>query len=169
MWLELDALLAAITEAQPRPPSAPPPAPSPVPQQLLGLMPPLPPGQRGWPEGSALAAAAAELRANSEVELKAESEELKGELLEGGGDEHPDDHPDFVGRVDQHYAPVSAAYPPRKRAERFSWAIWAVIGDQKVGVNALGGSPYQPLLEADSTAERLRAARLKLREYTENL
>ena len=164
MWLELDALLTAITAARPRPPSAPPPAPSPVPQQLLGLMPQPPTG--GWPEGCALAAVAAALKAKSEAEVKAKSEEPKAE---GGGDEHPDDHPDFVGRVDQHYVPVSAAYPPRKRAERFSWAIWAVIGDQKVGVNALGGSPYQPLLEVDSTAERLRAARLKLREYTENL
>ena len=165
MWLELDALLTTITAAQRQPTSAPPPTPSPVPQQLLGLMPPLPTG--GWPEGCVLAAAAAELTAKAEVELQVKAEELvKGE---GGRDEHPDDHPDFVGRVDQHYVPVAAAYPPRKRAERFSWAIWAVIGDQKVGVNALGGSPYQPLLEADSTAERLRAARLKLREYMENV
>mgnify|MGYP004295367615 CR=1 FL=1 len=35
-----------------------------------------------------------------------------------------------------------------RRAERLSWVIWAVIGNQKVGVNAFGGSPYQALLEA---------------------
>ena len=67
------------------------------------------------------------------------------------------------------YVPLAKAYPARRRAERLSWAIWAVIGDQKVGVNAFGGSPYQPLLEAESTADRLRVARLKMREYKENL
>ena len=60
--------------------------------------------------------------------------------------------------------PLDARYPPRKRAERLSWAIWAVIGDQKVGVNSFGGSPYQPLLEAEGTAERLRLARRKMQE-----
>ena len=62
------------------------------------------------------------------------------------------------------YVPADAAYPPRKRAERLSWVLWAVIGDQKVGVNAFGGSPYQALIEADGTAERLRLVRAKLRE-----
>ena len=47
--------------------------------------------------------------------------------------------------------------------------IWAIIGDQKVGVNLLGGSPFQALLEASGTAERLRLARLKLREVKEKL
>jgi hypothetical protein len=169
VWLELDALLTAVTAARPRPPSAPPPAPLAVPQQLLGLMPPPPAG--GWSEDCALAAAAAGCKARSESELKTKPVTLKGEGGgdQGGGDEQPDDEPDAAGRVDQHYVPVAPAYPARKRAERFSWAIWAVIGDQKVGVNAFGGSPYQPLLEADGTAERLRAARLKLREYTESV
>ena len=67
------------------------------------------------------------------------------------------------------YVPLDAAYPPRKRAERLSWVIWAIIGDQKVGVNLLGGSPFQALLEASGTAERLRLARLKLREVKEKL
>ena len=164
VWLELDALLTAVTAARPRPPSAPPPAPLAVPQQLLGLMPPPPAG--GWPEDCALAAAAAARKARSESELDTKPVTPKGE---GGGDQQPDDEPDAAAQVDQGYVPVAAAYPARKRAERLSWAIWAVIGDQKVGVNAFGGSPYQPLLEADGTAERLRAARLKLREYTESL
>jgi len=164
VWLELDALLTAVTAARPRPPSAPPPAPLAVPQQLLGLMPPPPAG--GWPEDCALAAAAAARKARSESELETKPVTPKGE---GGGDLQPDDEPDAAAQVDQGYVPVAPAYPARKRAERLSWAIWAVIGDQKVGVNAFGGSPYQPLLEVDGTAERLRAARLKLREYTESL
>ena len=59
---------------------------------------------------------------------------------------------------------VDEGYPARKRAERLSWMIWSVIGDQKVGVNSFEGSPYQPLIEAESSAERLRMALLRLRE-----
>ena len=33
-----------------------------------------------------------------------------------------------------------------------------------MGVNSFGGSPYQELLEADGTAERLRLALRKMRE-----
>ena len=57
----------------------------------------------------------------------------------------------------------------RKRVERLSWTMWAVIGDQKVGVNSFGGSPYQELLEAEGTAERLRLARRKIQTFMERL
>ena len=56
-----------------------------------------------------------------------------------------------------------------RRAERLSYVVWAIIGDQKVGVNAPGGSPYQALLEAEGTAERLRLALLKVREIKRRL
>ena len=38
------------------------------------------------------------------------------------------------------YVPADAAYPARRRAERLSYAIWTIVGNQKVGVNAQGGS-----------------------------
>ena len=58
---------------------------------------------------------------------------------------------------------IAMSYPARKRAERLSWMIWCTIGDQKVGVNAYTGSPFQALLEAEGTAERLRMVLEKLR------
>jgi hypothetical protein len=62
------------------------------------------------------------------------------------------------------YVPVDDQFPARRRAERLSWVVHAVIGNQKVGVNAFGGSPYQALIEADSTADRLRLCLIRLRE-----
>mmetsp|Transcript_5982 Transcript_5982/g.19956 ORF Transcript_5982/g.19956 Transcript_5982/m.19956 type:complete len:143 (-) Transcript_5982:94-522(-) len=108
--------------------------PVPVPSQLLGLMPPAP--EAGWPDSFRLGVSAARL--SLEYRLRAKGEE---ELS---------------------YVPVDAAYPARRRAERLSWAIWAIIGNQTVGVNAYGGSPYQEVIEADGTAERLRLALARL-------
>ena len=67
------------------------------------------------------------------------------------------------------YVPVDDDYPARRRAERLSWLVHAVIGDQKVGVNAFGGSPYQALIEADDTAERLRLCLIRLREIVSEI
>ena len=67
------------------------------------------------------------------------------------------------------YVPLDAAYPPRKRAERLSWVVWALINDQQVGVNSFGGSPHQQRIEADSTSMRLRLARSKMSELRETL
>ena len=52
----------------------------------------------------------------------------------------------------------------RRRAERLSYAIWTIVGNQKVGVNAQGGSPLQAVLEVDETADRLRMVLRRLRE-----
>ena len=60
--------------------------------------------------------------------------------------------------------PADAAYPARRRAERLSYAIWTIVGNQKVGVNAQGGSPLQAVLEVDETADRLRMVLRRLRE-----
>ena len=62
------------------------------------------------------------------------------------------------------YVPADAAYPARRRAERLSYAIWTIVGNQKVGVNAQGGSPLQAVLEVDETADRLRMVLRRLRE-----
>ena len=67
------------------------------------------------------------------------------------------------------YVPVDAAYPPRKRAERLSWLVWQVIGNQTVGVNAFGGSPYQAVIEAEGTAARLRLALLRIKDICADL
>ncbi len=48
-----------------------------------------------------------------------------------------------------------AHYPARRRAQRLSYAIWAVIGGQ--------GVDTQPLLEEESTSGRLRSALLRMR------
>ena len=47
--------------------------------------------------------------------------------------------------ADLHFAfvPADPSYPARLRASRLSWFIWAVIGEQTVGVNSYEGSPLQ--------------------------
>ena len=47
----------------------------------------------------------------------------------------------------------------RRRAARLSYAIWAVLGKED-------GAPLQRILEAKSTAERLRFAVLRMRRLT---
>jgi hypothetical protein len=49
------------------------------------------------------------------------------------------------GDEDLHFAfvPADPSYPARLRAYRLSWFIWAVIGEQTVGVNSYEGSPLQ--------------------------
>ena len=74
-----------------------------------------------------------------------------------------------MGLRKQSYVPVDERYPARRRAERLSWVVWEMIGDQRIGVNSLEGTPYQALIEAEGTAERLRLALLKTREIKERL
>lgn len=142
VWLELDALLAALGR---RASAAAAPQPQ-VPPQLLGLLPP--PPSTGWPSEFQLAAVAAKLAADYEP---------------------PEQGAEAEGVVPISYVPIDPLYPARKRVERLSWMVWTVIGDQKVGVNSFGGSPYQELLEAEGTAERLRLARRKIQTYMERL
>ena len=114
----------------------------PVPSQLLGLLPPPPDG--GWPEGFKLAAA---------------DERLRARYAAAAAEEGP---PGAMRATA--YVPADAAYPARRRAERLSYAIWTIVGNQKVGVNAQGGSPLQAVLEVDETADRLRMVLRRLRE-----
>ena len=51
--------------------------------------------------------------------------------------------------------------PPRRRAQRLSYAIWAIIGGE--------GAEQQPLLEAHSSADRLRIALRRMRDVTAQL
>lgn len=51
--------------------------------------------------------------------------------------------------------------PPRRRAQRLSYAIWTVIGGE--------GAEQQPLLEAHSSADRLRIALRRMRDVTAQL
>ena len=131
-----------------------------MPSQMLALLPPPPPG--GWPPEFELADIAERLEARAAGQPGAWVAEDDDDLTRSRRRyERASPPPTFV-RLD-------GAYPPRKRAERLSWAVWAVIGDQKVGVNSFGGSPYQPLIEAESTAERLRLVRLRLHELKQQL
>ena len=142
LWVELDDVLSALQVLNNREKAVP------LPPQMLALLPEPPEG--GWPESFKLSVLRAVVA--SAAKAKKEEEEEKEEGSEEDGTE------------DLSYVPMDAAYPVRRRAERLSWLIWAIIGDQKVGVNAYGGSPYQPLIEAEGTAERLRLALLKIRE-----
>jgi len=116
--------------------------------QLLGLLPP-PPQPAGWPSTFKFKSMAL-VEKSQYRQAEKRSAERKRDV-------------DELRAIS--YVPVDTRYPPRKRAERLSWAIWGVIGGQKVGVNAYGGSPFQAVLEAAGTKERLQLAleRLKRR------
>lgn len=147
VWLEVDDLLRVMRELATL---AGTPQSVKIPTQLLGLLPPPPDG--GWPDTFRLAKVARRMRVEYEREEAAAAEVgVEGALRAVS------------------YVPVDELYPPRRRAERLSWVVWAVVGDQKVGVNAFGGSPFQPLLEVDGTAERLRHALIKTRELKRRL
>ncbi|KAL1529908.1 hypothetical protein AB1Y20_000836 [Prymnesium parvum] len=142
VWLAIDALLQSLRVA------AQAELPVPIPSQILGLLPPPPEG--GWPASFRLASVAAKL-----------SEEYATGASDGDGEGGS------ARRLS--YVPADPRYPMRKRAERLSWVVWALIGDQKVGVNSFAGSPYQVLLEADGTAERFQLALAKMNELKEAL
>ena len=136
VWLELDELLRALARA--RAPSGT----APVPSQLLGLLPPPPEG--GWPEEfeTGLGDSATQIHERY-MNAIAEGEELS------------------VARF-YSYIPIDHDhYPARRRAQRLSYAIWAVIGGQ--------GVDLQPLLDEQSTSDRLRLALLRCRDVMKQL
>ena len=60
------------------------------------------------------------------------------------------------------YVPADHAnYSARRRAQRLSFALWAVIGGQ--------GVELQPLLDTGSTSDRLRMALLRMRDVVEQI
>jgi hypothetical protein len=152
VWLEFDEMLRLLRQAAAAA-NQPPPG---VPSQILGLLPSAP--SEGWPDSFALTSVAAKLR-----EQYDKTRPMEIGMTMGG-------RPSATGEVRPNgFVPADPRYPSRKRAERLSWVLWAMIGDQKVGVNSFGGSPYQALLEADVTTDRLRMVRLKLREIKQRL
>ena len=133
VWVELDLLLRTLNKLRGGPNKAP------VPSQLLGLLPP-PPEHGGWPDvfnDDGLGGMAAQLK-----------ERYDGAIAEEGQ----------LGAARwMHYVPVDhEIYPARRRAQRLSFAVWAVIGGQDV--------QFQPLLDASSTSDRLRLALLRMRD-----
>ena len=136
VWLELDGL---VNPDAPRGEgaSARLMTDADVPPELLGLLPP--PPQGGWPEGFGLHDRQEAMEARARLEA----------LVGGGGSR-------LAGLIG---SAADAGYPLRRRAGRLSYAVWAVIGDED-------GAPLQRVLEATSTAERLRFAVLRMRTLT---
>ena len=114
----------------------------PAPTQLLGLLPP--PPVNGWPESFALQRVADELR-----RTQAEQTAYVYAGVAAGGADDPEP-----------YVRVDARYPLRRRTQRLSYSVWQVIATYWEGLE------LQPVLEAESTADRLRMALLRLRELT---
>ena len=157
-----------------------------APQQLLSLLPP-PPAEAGWPSSFALQAraappcpwararrdaptegappggsqrVAAELqrqayrrRAASYLDYPLSEPEVGGGLLEEEASAEP-------------YQKLPPTFPPRRRAQRLSYAVWTVIGDEGLLSRRFkwGVAHLQPLLEAEGTSDRLRLALLRMRE-----
>ena len=130
VWLELDLLLRTLAKLRA------PGNKAGVPSQLLGLLPPAPEG--GWPD--------------KEFDL----ENLASQLRERYDGAKAEGEVDAFQR-NTHYVPIDhERFPPRRRAQRLSYAIWGVIGGQ--------GVEYQPLLDESSTSDRLRKALLRMRD-----
>lgn len=140
LWLEFDTFIqylsSLINGAEPESPGM---------SQLLSLLPP-PPQPAGWPSTFKLQKMALTL-------------ESQYRLTEKSRAKQDADAPRAIS-----FVPLDARYPPRKRAERLSWLIWGVIGGQKIGVNAYGGSPFQEVIEAAGTKDRLQLALDKLKK-----
>ena len=162
VWIALDALIRELAQVSSQGFRA-----LVAPRLLLALLPPPPDVQgqgSGWPPGFALQRLADELRQMSDL---AEMGYFAGR--------------DVMGEVAEPFVTPDARYPPRRRAARLSFVIWAVIrddeglADEEAAVVApeLDGqtAQMQRALEASGTAERLamaaeqmRALRVKLRD-----
>ena len=128
IWLELDSLMRRFN---PRPG-----CPGPLPPQLLGLLPPAPPG--GWPVDFWLDRCAHSRRQDYARQVRAV------------GDSDP-------MLMTLGYVPVDCGdYPARRRCSRLSWVLWSLIGKPRFAL--------QQLLELKSTSARLRLALLRLRD-----
>ena len=111
-----------------------------APAQLVSLLPP--PPAAGWPEEFALTKAVVALR------NKAASQRSFDMF-----DERDDPEP---------YVPHSPElYPSRRRAQRLSFALWTLIRQEN--------RDLQPILEVQSTSDRLRMAILRLRELRRDI
>ena len=133
-FLELDAFVRALAARDQS-------GELPVPAQLLCLLPP-PPEPHGWPEEFALMGAVASLREKAALRRAIE-------WLDPSSEPEP-------------YIPHALElYPPRRRVQRLSFAIWAMIREHN--------RDLQRVLEVGSTRDRLRLALLRLRELRSRL
>lgn len=133
-WLELDALYRAIAVKRPDGALL-------APAQLIALLPP-PPEPAGWPAEFLL------LKVQRQMREKAAAQRAGG-MLSARADPDP-------------YIPYSVElYPARRRAQRLSFAIWALIRQEN--------SDLQQVLELTSTTDRLRLAVRRIRDLRDNL
>ena len=132
VWLDLDAFIRTLASRSGRGSGALAPA------SLLSLLPPKPPA--GWPDEFLLEQSAIALR---EQAASARSMAMF--------------NPSAADAVEPFVPCSHELYPARRRAQRLSFAVWALIAG---GDNAA----VQRALEATSTADRLRTAMLRLRE-----
>ena len=133
VWLELDSVLRGVAKVSGDTDAMP------APIQLLGLLPPTPPG--GWPESFALQRVVSELR-KADATRRAYGGMFGIEYDDEGAEEYVD---------------LDERYPPRRRAQLLSYSIWPILA------NYWGGLELQPALEAESTSDRLRVGLLRLR------
>ena len=124
----------------------------PAPVQLLGLIPPPPMG--GWPDDFALQRVATQLQA---------AEASKAETLVIGGSASDVLGYDVAADEAEPFTQADASYPARRRAQRLSFSIWPVIA------NYWKGLELQPVLEVESTSDRLRMGLVRLRALAEQL
>ena len=151
MWLELDAFLRSVAARNG--------GAMPAPAQLLSLLPPLvaaaaaaesepaegSTGASGWPADFLLHRVAASL---------AQQVDSQQSVAAAAGLVRPEEP--------EPYIPCDhALYPARRRAQRLSFSVWALIRQEN--------SDLQPVLEATSTSERLRLAADRLREMRERM
>ena len=148
VWLELDAVLRSIAHLAGDPDAMP------APVQLLGLIPPAPAG--GWPDDFALLRVATQLRAAEAAKSATDAETL---VIGGSASDMLGYDP---GEAEP-FEPVDAGYPARRRAQRLSFSIWQVIA------NYWAGLELQPVLEVESTSDRLRMSLIRLRALAEQL
>ena len=148
VWLELDAVLRSIAHLAGDPDAMP------APVQLLGLIPPAPAG--GWPDDFALLRVATQLRAAEAAKSATDAETL---VIGGSASDVLGYDP---GEAEP-FEPVDAGYPARRRAQRLSFSIWQVIA------NYWAGLELQPVLEVESTSDRLRMSLIRLRALAEQL
>ena len=113
----------------------------PVPAQLLSLLPP-PPEPAGWPSEFKLEQLYQALQSEAAAKRSMDSYSTK------------DDPEPFVPND-------SELYSWRRRAQRLSFSVWAMIRAQN--------RDLQRVIEATSTSDRLRLALLRLRELREQV
>ena len=109
-----------------------------APAQVLSLLPPAP--AAGWPDEFMLHRVVLQLRSQAKAR--------RAQTTFRGDDSEP-------------YVPCAESYPVRRRVQRLSFIIWAVLGQDN--------EDLLRALETTSTRDRMRLALLRLRELRGDL